>query len=182
MTRSKDQLLHPYPANLDLPHTLADGTLIRIRPVRPNDAEIIKEFGRHLSSELKHLNYMETFKELPEKMVTRLTQVDYKKTMTLIATHLENEKEIVIGMVHYITKDEVNCEFDMIVTDAWQNKGIGTVLTEALIRTAKVNGIKSIQIIISASNLGGMMLAKHFGFVIKNSDDPTVKILTKNLY
>jgi hypothetical protein len=55
-------------------------------------------------------------------------------------------------------------------------------LTEALIKSAKDNGIKSAKIVILASNLGGMMLAKHFGFVVENTDDPTVKVVTKNLY
>lgn len=181
MSISKDPTQHPYPENLVSKSTLSDNTQITIRPVRYSDAEIIKEFSRHLSSELKHLNYMETFSELPLSMVTRLTQVDYKKTMTLIATHETNGEEIVIGIAHYISNDGENCEFDMIVTDAWQRRGIGKELTNALIKTAKTNGIKSIQIIILASNHGGMMLAKNFGFTIGNSDDPTVKIITKKL-
>lgn len=182
MNMSPNQSLYPYPANLVIQYKLSDDTIILIRPIRHDDDEIIREFSRHLSSELKHLNYMENFKELPQKMVTRLTQVDYKKSMTIIATYLENEKETVIGMVHYITEDEKNCEFDIIITDAWQNKNIGTVLTEALIKSAKDNGIKSAKIVILASNLGGMMLAKNFGFVVKDSDDPTIKVVTKNLY
>jgi len=182
MNTSGSQNIPPYPEHLITQHKLSDGTLIIIRPVREDDAEIIKEFSRHLSSELKHLNYMENFKELPQKMVTRLTQVDYKKSMTIIATHLENKKENVIGMVHYITDDGEACEFDMIVTDAWQNKGIGRVLTDALIKSAKDNKLKSARIVILASNHGGMLLAKHFGFVVENSDDPTVRVVTKNLY
>ena len=180
MTTSKDQVT--YPSHLVNKYTLLDGTEVTIRPVRSNDAEIIKEFSRNLSNELKHLNYMETFQELPENMITSLTQIDYKKTMTLIATYLENEKEVVVGMVHYVSVDGKNCEFDMIVADAWQNLGIGTTLTEALINAAKENGMKSIQIIILSSNIGGMMLAKNFGFVVKNTDEPTVHIVTKNLF
>lgn len=176
-----DNNTHPYPENVVSECKLSDDTIILIRPVRPDDDEIIKEFSRHLSSELKHLNYMENFKELPQSMVTRLTQVDYKKSMTILATHVENKKEKVVGMVHYITADGKNCEFDMIVTDDWQNKNIGTMLTEALIKSAKNNGLKSIQIVILASNLGGMMLAKKFGFTVQDNDDPKVKIVTKNL-
>lgn len=163
-------------------YKLAGDSMVTIRLVRQDDGENIKEFSRHLSSELKHLNYMENFKELPQAMVTRLTQVDYKKTMTIVATHKENGKDVIIGMVHYITDpDGIHCEFDMIVTDAWQNKGVGRVLTQALLDAAKENGIKSIKIVILASNIGGMILAKNFGFAVSNSDDPTVKIVTKEL-
>lgn len=181
MDTSEGKYTNPYPEYLITQHKLPDNTLILIRPVRHDDAMIIKEFSRHLSSESKHLNYMENFKELPDVRVRKLTHVDYKKSMTLIATYRENRNENVIGMVHYIAEDGENCEFDMIVADRWQNKGIGTILTEALIKVAKDNGIKSITIVILASNLGGMMLAKQFGFTIKNSDDPTVKIVTKKL-
>lgn len=181
MIKLKDPTYHPYPADLITQQKLEDGTLITIRPVRENDAEMIREFGRNLSSELKHLNYMETFKELPDNIVTKLTQVDYKKSMTLIAIYFKDHKETVIGMVHYISLDGEKSEFDMIVTDAWQNKGVGSFLTEALIKTAKNNGIKSLSIIILASNIGGMMLAKHFGFVVNQTDEPTVCWVTKTL-
>jgi acetyltransferase len=66
MSTSQNQ--NSYPTNLIMQHILPDGTSIIIRPIRHDDAEIIREFSRHLSSELKHLNYMENFKELPEKM------------------------------------------------------------------------------------------------------------------
>lgn len=56
------QNIHPYPANLITQRKLLDDTIILIRPVYHDDAEIIREFSRHLSSELKHLNYMENFK------------------------------------------------------------------------------------------------------------------------
>lgn len=181
MNLFNDQVRHSYPENHIMQHILSDGSPIMIRPIRHNESEMIKEFSRHLSAELKHINYMENFYELPTKRLTKITQVDYIKTMTLIATYSENEKEIVIGMVHYIADDNENCEFDMIVTDDWQNKGLGTLLTETLIKCAKSNGIKSIKLIILASNVDGLMLAKRFGFLISNSDEPTVKIATKNL-
>lgn len=171
-----------YPYHLISHYSLSDGTPITIRPVRLDDAEIIKEFIRHLSSELKHLNYMENFKDLPTSMLTRLIHIDYKNTMTLIATYQENGKENVIGMVHYIADaDGQSCEFDMIVTDAWQNKGAGSQLTKLLIAAAKENGMKSIKIIILASNVAGLTLAKNFGFSVSNTDEPTVKMVTKKL-
>ncbi len=173
---------NPYPEQLITQYKLPDDTFVLIRPARKTDADILKEFSRNLSNELKHLNYMESFKEFPVNMVERLTQIDYKKTMTLLAIYQLNKKETVVGMVHYITdQNGQNCEFDMIVSDTWQNKGIGTVLTESLINCAKDNGIKTIKIIILAANLGGIMLAKHFGFIISHSDDPTVVIVTKKL-
>lgn len=179
MTITQDQI--KYPSHLISQHTLLDGTVITIRPTAPDDAKIIKEFGDHLSGELKHLNYMETFRDLPDSLVKDLTTIDYKNTMTLIASYFENNKEIVIGMVHYVSEDGENCEFDMIVTDNWQNLGIGTVLTGALIKAAKDNGIKSIKIVILSSNVGGMMLAKHFGFTVSPTDEPTVHVVTKSL-
>lgn len=182
MSEKNEKLATFYPSDLITQYTLSDGKKIVIRPVRIEDVEIIKEFSRNLSGELKHLNYMENFKQFPADMVRRLTHVDYKKTMTLIATHKSEGKDHVIGIVHYIRgEDSQTCEFDVIVTDAWQNKGIGTILTESLIKSAKKNGIKTIKIFILSNNMGGMRLAKNFEFSISNSDDPTVKILIKKL-
>lgn len=182
LTEEKEKSTSFYPEDLLIQHTLSDGMEIIIRPVRLEDVDIIKEFSQNLSDELKHLNYMESFKQFPADMVRRLTHVDYKKTMTLIATHKIDKKDQVIGIVHYISKENSQtCEFDMIVADAWQNKGIGTMLTKSLIKSAKKNGIKTMRIFILASNIGGMELAKNFEFSVSSSDDPTVKLLTKNL-
>lgn len=182
MTEEKEKLITLYPEDLITQLNLADGIQIMIRPVRINDGDIIQEFSQKLSDELKHLNYMESFKEFSTDMVRRLTHVDYKKTMTLVATHNINNKEEVIGIVHYISMDNSRvCEFDIIVSDAWHHRGIGTLLTEALIKTAKKNGIKTIKIFILANNIGGMKLAKAFNFSISKSDDPTIRILTKEL-
>ncbi len=180
MKISKEQSI--YPTHLISQHTLSDGTVITIRPARLDDSDIIQDFIRHLSSELQHLNYMENFKDLPASMLQTLTQVDYKRTMIVIATYRVNEKENVIGLVHYRTEpDGTSCEFDMIVADAWQNRGVGTQLTKAFIKAAVESGLKSIKIIILASNISGLALARRYGFVVSNSDDPTVKIVTKNL-
>jgi acetyltransferase len=179
MTITDKNEIRPYPTHLIRQYTLLDGTIITIRPTSPDDAKILKVFGSNLSDELKHLNYMETFHDLPDSMVKNLTEIDYKKTMTLIASYFENEAEIVVGMVHYVSKDGENCEFDMIVTDDWQNLGIGTILTEALIKAAKDNGMKSIKIIILSSNISGMRLAKNFGFTIDSSDHNINTIIKK---
>jgi len=44
--------VQPYPAHLLKDATLADGTTVTIRPIRPDDAEIEADFVRNLSDEL----------------------------------------------------------------------------------------------------------------------------------
>ena len=69
----------------------------------------------------------------------------------------------------------------MIVADAWQNKRVATYLMNALIEAARARGLKSMKGDILASNTSMIQLAKHLGFVITKSDDPTVKNATKML-
>lgn len=151
---------------------------ITIRPVRPDDAELIQEFVRHLSSQTKHAHFMENFKELTKEMLAHLTQIDYDREMVLIATN----NEVMIGMARYaITTDRDECESIVVVADEWQNKKIATYLMNTLIKVAQENGFKKMIGTILASNVDMLALAKNLGFIISNSDDPTVKIATKIL-
>lgn len=173
---------NPYPYHLVNNYQLYDGTNITIRPVRLDDADKFQDFIRKLSSELKHLNYMENFKELSPDTLKNFILIDYRKKMTFIAIHKQDNKELTIGMGRYIV--DVNsdkCEFDIIIADAWQNKGLGTLLMNLLITSAKAAGVNKVNSTVLSSNIGGLALAKHCGFKITNSDDPTISNVEKNL-
>jgi len=56
--------IHPYPAHLVTRAQLPDGTDVLVRPIRPEDAEMLQEFVRQLSPETKYFRYMQNIKEL----------------------------------------------------------------------------------------------------------------------
>ena len=86
--------IHPYPSQLTTEWTQPDGLKVVIRPIKPEDAELEVEFVRKLSPETKYYRFMNTMRELPPAMVTRLTQIDYDREMAFVAVIEEDGKGI----------------------------------------------------------------------------------------
>lgn len=175
--------IHPYPNHLVSSCRLADGSQIKIRPIRPEDASIEQSFVRELSVESKHFRFMHGLNELTQQMLVRFTQLDYNRELALIAVqeHAEGDKEL--GVARYvINADGESCEFALVVADSWQQKGIGTRLMTALIDAARQRGLKNMNGEILTDNLNMRALVEKHGFEVHmNPEDISVLLANRQL-
>src|SRR5512136_2777647 len=96
--------IHPYPTGLEWPLDLPDGTRATIRPIRPEDAEIERDFVHRLSEQSRFLRFMFGLHDLTPAMLSRFTQIDYDREMALIVVQpLPDGGERQIGVARYIT-------------------------------------------------------------------------------
>jgi acetyltransferase len=169
--------IHPYPAHLAQSWRTPDGVEVEVRPIRPEDAEIEREFVRALSPEAKYLRFMSTLKELTPVMLARFTQVDYDREMALIAVVTEGGRERQIGVARYVVNaDGETCEFAVVVAEAWQGRGLGRHLMQRLIGIARERGLAAMQGEILAANSGMLDLVAKLGFTFAEVPGvPTVK-------
>lgn len=157
-----------YPQHLIKKATLADGVVITIRPIRPEDAQIEAEFVRNLSEESRYYRFMDTLRELSPQMLSHFTHVDYVRHMALIAVIGTGGRETEIAVARYIvTDDGTDCEFAIVVADAWQRKGIGSQLMQALIETARARGLRRMFGEVLTSNHKMLELMNRLGFQLK---------------
>ncbi len=158
--------IHPYPAHLAHRVQLKDGTDILVRPIRPEDAESEARFVRELSDESKYFRFMNTFQELSQEMLVRLTQIDYHNEMALIAVCMNDGVEgEQIGVARYATNvDKKSCEFALTVADKWQGRGIGQQLMIDLMSVARARDLESIEGQVLASNKRMLKLMTMLGF------------------
>jgi acetyltransferase len=170
--------IHPYPEHLVQNWEQADGRIITIRPIRPEDAEIEQEFVRSLSDESRYYRFMDTLRELTQSMLVRFTQIDYDREMALIATLPDEDgKEVQIGVARYVTNpDGETLEFALVVADTWQKRGVGRKLMTSLIEIARQKGFRSIVGDVLATNSRMFRLLSSLGFSIHpHKEDPAVK-------
>jgi len=169
--------IHPYPAHLAESWRTPEGVEVDVRPIRPEDAEIEREFVRALSPETKYLRFMSTLKELTPVMLARFTQVDYDREMALIAVVTEGGRERQIGVARYVVNaDGETCEFAVVVAEAWQGRGLGRHLMQRLIALARERGLAAMQGDILAANSGMLDLVAKLGFTFAEVPGvPTVK-------
>jgi len=168
--RHDHMAIAPYPRHLVRKEFLTDGTPVTIRPIRPSDAESEQAFVRDLSPEAKRFRFLSALRELSPKMLAEFTQIDYSREMALIALAEDNGKLVQHGVARYaINGDGESCEFAIVVSDRIQKKGLGTLLMNALMDTAREYGLKSMEGTVLAENAGMLQLMRELGFSIRPS-------------
>jgi acetyltransferase len=172
--------IHPYPAHLVSEWTTRNGARVTVRPIRPEDAAIEREFVEQLSPEARYFRFLTTIRELSPQMLARFTQIDYDREMALIAVTAKDGREEEVGVTRYITNpDGASCEFAIVVDDEWQKCGLGRHLMTQLIEVARSRGLVALSGYILADNRPMLALAASLGFVIGDvAGEPGLKLAT----
>ena len=173
--------IHPYPSALEFPLDLPDGQQVTIRAVRPEDAELERDFVQQLSEQSRFLRFMFGLQDLSPAMLSRFTQIDYDRELALIVVlRLPDGAEQQIGVARYITlPDAETCEFAIVVSDAWQGKGVARQLFQRLIDVARDRRIKVMTGITLRENTRMIDLSRSLGFATRSdTDEPELVRMT----
>ena len=126
-----------YPAHWEADVVLSDGGTAHLRPILPEDGDLLRSFYSRLSAESIYFRFFGPRSHLSEREVTRFTNVDYVDRVALIAT-------IGADMVAVVRYDRVapeEAEVAFLVEDAHQGRGVASVLLEHLRAAARERGI-----------------------------------------
>lgn len=175
--------IHPYPSQWISHFPLEDGRELTIRPIRPEDAEIEREFVKRLSAESRYFRFMQALRELSQELLVRFTQLDYHRELALIATVPVDGRETEIGVARFNPNpDQVSAEFAIVVADEWQESGVGTRLMGCLIEAAREKGYTRLEGEVLAQNPKMLRFTEKLGFTATDQpEDPAVIRVTKNL-
>lgn len=163
--------------------TLADGTKLMLRHTVPADADREQAFIHGLSDQSRYLRFHGSIKNLSKKDLKMFTEPDSQNAVALIVLHSGESGEEEIGEARYvIDPDRANCEFAIVVADAWQKRGIGTRLVNSLISHLQASGVKQISGSVLKGNSAMLKLCRQMGFAETSiSDDPSTLLITKHL-
>ncbi|GAA5784790.1 acetyltransferase [Chitiniphilus shinanonensis] len=181
--RYQHMAIHPYPSQMVQVSQLKSGVPIVIRPVRPEDAEMMARFVAELSDETRYNRYMNTLKTLPQSMLARFTQMDYAREVALVATMGEGDDERILGVSRFtVNPDYDSCEFAIVIADTMQGKGLGARLMEALFAAARDMNLELVEGEVLSSNKTMLNFMKRLGFEIhKHPEDSGLKWVVKQL-
>jgi acetyltransferase len=166
--------IHPYPAELIEQVTLPAGARITVRPIRPEDAELEREFVEALSPESRYYRFFYQLHELSPAMLARFTQVDYDREMALVGVadvpHPHGHP-IFVGVARYIANpDGRGAEFAVVVADDWQKRGVARALMVRLIASAAQRGFEHLEGTVLRANTRMLAFVTALGFTVR--DDP----------
>jgi RimJ/RimL family protein N-acetyltransferase len=132
--------------------SLRDGSPILIRRLRPDDAPEVESAFLRLSAESRRLRFLTAKPSLTPAELRYLVEVDGHHHEALCA--LDPATNQGIGIARWVRdeRDRTRAEVAVTVVDAWQRRGVGTLLLEALTDRARAEGITCFTAIVSADN------------------------------
>ena len=168
--------IHPYPRALEREVAVKGNARVLLRPIRPEDAESERRFISRLSTRTSYLRFHAPIRELTMERLVRYTQIDYDREMAFVAIDTADEQHEIRGIARYIRNpDGRTAEFGVIVEDAWQGKGLGQVLMQALEDTARARGLTELIGLVLKDNDGMDGMMRHRGYVPhRDEDDPGI--------
>jgi RimJ/RimL family protein N-acetyltransferase len=175
-----------YPRELERAVSLRDGTVVRLRPIRPEDAPRLVEMYDRLSRHSAYQRFFTVMRRLPPDWAQMLATVDYRRRLAIVAEHagpanaqptgfagaeragLASAERAgfasperagfasaeLIAVARYEpagTPDTAEVAF--VVQDGWQNRGLGTILLDALLAAAEARGIRRFTAFVLADNM-----------------------------
>lgn len=117
---------------------LRDGRTAHIRPIRPDDAELLVDFYSRVSERSKYLRFFAPTPDLSPGEVQRFVQVDHNDRVALVL--LVGQRMIAVGRFDRI--DPAQAEVAFLVEDAHQGRGIGQILLEHLAQAGRERGVE----------------------------------------
>lgn len=164
--------IRPYPIQYVTLWEAKDGKSVKIRPIRPEDEPLVVKFHETLSERSVYLRYAQMMKLSRRVAHDRLSRIcfnDYDRELALVAMYRDpdNGDRDILG-VGRLTKMHASneAEFAMLVSDRFQNQGLGTKLLHQLIEVGRAEKIGLIRAEILTDNFVMQHICKKLGFSI----------------
>ncbi|HWH28897.1 MAG TPA: GNAT family N-acetyltransferase [Mycobacteriales bacterium] len=156
-----------YPAHWEADAVLTDGGTVHLRPIRPDDADLLREFHSRLSPDTVYNRFFTMMRVLPARDVERFTTVDHDGGPLVVALL----QGAIVGVARYdrlpASGDApVEAEVAVVVEDAHQGRGLGPLLLEHLTAAARERGIERFRADVLPSNRRMLTVFRSAGFEV----------------
>jgi len=160
--------IRPYPVQYVWDWAMKDGTTVTIRPIRPEDEPLMVKFHETLSDRSVYLRYFGSLSlktRIAHERMIRICFGDYDRELALVAEVKGPEGPQIVGVGRLNRASATDdAEVAVLVTDAYQNRGLGAELLRRAVRVAREEGIRVLTSEMMADNLAMQVISKALGF------------------
>jgi acetyl coenzyme A synthetase (ADP forming)-like protein len=157
-----------YPRQYESDVVVRDGSTIRLRPVRPDDAEALRNLHRRLSPDSQHFRFFGLAQEHPSE-ISRLLRADYDHQFVLVAESGGRLSGVASYSRDPASPDRAEAAFT--IADVLQGRGVGTRMLEALAEIARDHGIRIFDAYVLHDNERMMRVFLDSGFEVERRLD-----------
>ncbi len=177
-------MISMYPSKYRWDVSTGDEDIV-IRAIRPEDEQLWADMIESLSPETAEYRFFGPIQEVTKSMLVRYCHIDYDREIALAAIREPKgrKKKLMIGIAR-LTIETANVEegeFAIVMRDAYQRKGIGSKLMDALIQAARDRHVREIRGHVLAANPGMRHFAEDLGFDVRPGEEPELRELVLRL-
>ena len=156
---------------------LRDGTTATVRLARPDDHAAMTDFFRRLSKNSRRLRFFSLAEPNHKLIEAFCDDSDQRKRLCLVVTRAAGRGERIIASANYVALDETSGEIAFAVDDAFQGKGIASLLLERLAVLAARNGFHRLCALTLPENQPMLEIFRASGFEFHSrANDGVVEI------
>ena len=170
--------LRPYPEELVRHVTMRDGTPLVLRPIKPEDEPLWHALLASCSRETIYARFRYLFQWSTHQAATRYCFIDYDREVAMVAEIGAGAERRLIAVGRLIADpDHESVEYAVLVADAWQNVGVGGILTDVCMEIARSWGPKRIVAQTTSDNVRMLALFARRGFEILPEEEGLVNVV-----
>ncbi|MDZ5443190.1 GNAT family N-acetyltransferase [Micromonospora sp. 4G57] len=144
---------------------LSDGTTVQLRQIRPDDAPAIVAMHARFSERTRYLRYFSPYPRIPERDLQRFVNVDHRDREAFVV--LAGGRIVAVGRYERLGPGSPEAEVAFVVEDAYQGRGIGSVLLEHLADAARRFGIGHFVAEVLPANGAMLRVFSDFGYQVQ---------------
>lgn len=169
--------IRPYPTQYVSQIKLKDGGQVSLRPIRPEDEPLIIAFHKTLSEQTvrqRYMQYIDLQQRTTHDRLKRICFTDYDRELVVVAlAKKEKKRDSNVVAVGRLSRSSANnsAKFALIVSDAFQGRGIGSQLLGKLLEIAKAEKLSGVFGDILKDNEGMQHICQKAGFKLVDVPD-----------
>jgi len=174
--------LRPYPEEYVNVTSLPDGTEVTLRPIKPEDEPMWFDLLGSCSRESIYMRFRYFFDWRTHEVASRYCFNDYDREIAIVAEIREEGKRRLLGVGRLVADpDHDTVEYAVLVADKWQNRKLGSLLTDYCIEVAKNWGLKKIVAQTTTDNPRMIAVFERRGFKVRYYDNSDIVDVIKDL-
>lgn len=119
---------------------LSDGTTVHLRPIQPEDADAVVAMHGRFSERTRYLRYFSPYPRIPARDLHRFVNVDHRDREALVVA--SGTDLVAVGRYERLGQAAADAEVAFVVQDAYQGRGVGSILLEHLAAAAREAGVE----------------------------------------
>lgn len=160
---------------------LRDGSTAEIRALRPEDEAAMLAALAQASAQSLQRRFFVKKRHFSDKERAFFVDIDFKNHVGLVVLAEDAGRKTIVGGGRYIVFEPGRAEMAFMVIDAWQGRGIGSILMGHLVKLAGAAGLKELTAEVLAENAAMLKVFAKFGFKSGSRHDPQAIHLILNL-